>query len=93
VVAEELQKNTLWELYKVSKFVNFPVTFKRMWCVQYNDKLQRSFLREKPEWMKPEILYSDVSKQNMNRALEELIHDTTLQKYNMRRILESYMLH
>ena len=91
LVAEELQKNTLWELYKVSKFINFPVTFKRMWCVKWNQRIQTAYLRKKPEWLQPQNVFSVESQRLINTKLRDLIKDTSI-KYNVTSALQSYII-
>jgi len=91
LVSEELLRNTLWELYKVSNFLNLPVSLERMWCVKYHHELQNTFLRQKPEWLNPTNLFDPSMKQRMNSKLMELANDTDI-KYDISHALRSYIL-
>ena len=91
LVSEELLKNTLWELYKLSNFLNFPVSLERLWCVKYNDESQKAYLRQKPEWLNPKNLFDPPMKQIINNKLMELANNTTL-NYNISHALRSYVL-
>lgn len=91
LVYEELQKNTLWELYKVSKFINVPVTFKTFWCIIQKTKEQTKFLRQKPDWLKADILFTDSMKKKMNFYLRAFMNGPG-KKHHFEHSLESYIL-
>lgn len=91
VVYEDLQKNTIWELYKISKFVNFPVTFQILWCIKRKREEAKAFLREKPKWVTAKNLYSSDLKEELNGVIRQLITDAG-DKQNLTEILSSYLM-
>ena len=91
LVYEELQKNTLLELYKVSKFLNYPVTFETLWCIKHNNDTQILFLRQKPDWLKAENLFTQSMKEKLNGRLM-LLRDGPGQVHGIYDYLDSYVL-
>ena len=73
LVYEKMQKDTLWELYKISKFINTPVTFETLWCIQSKKASQTTYLRKKPSWLSANNLYTNDKKTVLNSVLQRLI--------------------
>jgi len=91
LVYEELKKNTLWELYKVSKFLDYPITFETLWCIKHKSDKQTLFLRQKPKWLRPEHLFTYSSKEKLNGYLRKL-RDGSGQVHGLYNNLDSYIV-
>lgn len=91
LIYEELEKNLLWELYKVSKFIDVPVTFETMWCIKQRSEEQKVYKREKPEWLKPELLYSAEMKDVLNNYIDDIIQGAA-KKHGVEQFFAGYNL-
>lgn len=90
LVFEELQTNTLWELYRVARFIEFPVNFKTMWCIKQGQNSQEKYKRKKPDWMKPSNVYNPEMKRKLNKYLR-LLQKGVGKRHGISNILKSYM--
>jgi len=91
LVYEKLQKDTLWELYKISKFINTPVTFETLWCIQSKKASQTTYLRKKPSWLSAKNMYTNDKKTVLNAVLQRLISSVGV-RYTISETLVSYRL-
>ena len=58
------------ELYGVIDFLEVKVTFRDLWCAGVNRDGQ--FLREKPDWLKPSVLYNPELQAVVNTELQQV---------------------
>lgn len=91
LIYERLEKNLLWELYKVAQFIDFPVTFETMWCIKQRTDTQATYKRQKPDWLKPEVLYNSKMKKEINKRIDQIMNGTG-KMYHIQEYLQSCKL-
>ena len=75
---EALKQNTAYELYKLAEFLEFPATYRTLWCTL--DNKDGRFHRLKPDWLKQTRLYSTDVEEYVDRSIayvKNLLKETT----------------
>ena len=67
---EKMKSDFYEELYGVIDFLEVKVTFRDLWCAGFNRDGQ--FLREKPDWLKPSVLYNPELQAVVNTELQQV---------------------
>ena len=89
IAYESLQTNTILEMYKVMKFLNYDISLKTLFCLVHKpqDKYHR---RTKPNWMAKSKLFGVKAINHINRCIY-YVSQRILQK-SFRQTFQSYLL-
>ncbi|XP_045205801.2 WSCD family member GA21586-like isoform X2 [Mercenaria mercenaria] len=89
LVYEKERKNTLTEMYHLTKYLNIAVPFNSLYCLSSNKT--GNYHRVKPKWMTIEKLYDKTLRKMVNTVVEDVSAKVGLRK-NITDLLQSYLL-
>ena len=89
LIYERLTENVLQEILNLTRFLNYKMQFKHVYCL--SSQMTSQYKRTKPTWLTKENVYNDELREVVNTAVNN-VNNNVGSKWNISKLLDSYLL-